>query len=76
MTPLPTEAQEYLGSLQSERGLSLNTVAAYRRDLLDYFTQENREPWRDSLRTSGAEAWHARPGRGSLRRFAGITGSW
>ena len=38
MKPLPAEAEEYLGSLRSERGLSLNTVGAYRRDLLDYFT--------------------------------------
>ncbi len=38
MKPLPAEAEEFLGSLRSERGLSLNTVAAYRRDLLDYFT--------------------------------------
>ena len=38
MKPLPAEADEFLGSLRSERGLSLNTVAAYRRDLLDYFT--------------------------------------
>ncbi|MGB5532043.1 MAG: site-specific tyrosine recombinase [Acidimicrobiia bacterium] len=38
MTPLPADAEEFLGSLRSERGLSLNTVAAYRRDLLDYFT--------------------------------------
>jgi integrase/recombinase XerD len=37
MKPLPVEAEEYLGSLRSERGLSLNTVGAYRRDLLDYF---------------------------------------
>jgi len=37
MKPLPAEAEEFLGSLRSERGLSLNTVAAYRRDLLDYF---------------------------------------
>ena len=38
MKPLPAEAEEFLGSLRSERGLSLNTVAAYRRDLQDYFT--------------------------------------
>jgi integrase/recombinase XerD len=38
MTALPAAAEEFLGSLRSERGLSLNTVTAYRRDLLDYFT--------------------------------------
>ena len=53
MTPLPTEAQEYLGSLQSERGLALNTVAAYRRDLLDYFT------YLDAAGESGAVAGFA-----------------
>jgi integrase/recombinase XerD len=37
MKSLPAEAEEYLGSLRSERGLSRNTVGAYRRDLLDYF---------------------------------------
>ncbi len=34
---LPAEAEEFLGALRSERGLSLNTVVAYRRDLTDYF---------------------------------------
>jgi len=38
MTPLPPEAEEFLGSLRSERGLAVNTVAAYRRDLEDYFS--------------------------------------
>ena len=37
MTPLPANAEEFLGSLRSERGLSVNTVTAYRRDLRDYF---------------------------------------
>ena len=44
MSSLPTEAEEFLGALRSERGLSLNTTRAYRRDLLDYFS---------FLRTSG-----------------------
>ena len=35
-TVLPAEAEEFLGALRSERGLSLNTVVAYRRDLTDY----------------------------------------
>ena len=38
MSSLPTEAEEFLGALRSERGLSLNTTRAYRRDLLDYFS--------------------------------------
>ena len=38
MSALPTEAEEFLGALRSERGLSLNTTRAYRRDLLDYFS--------------------------------------
>src|SRR5262249_56840054 len=29
---------EYLGALQSERGASRNTLAAYRRDLQDFLT--------------------------------------
>jgi integrase/recombinase XerD len=37
MNPLPAEAEEFLGALRSERGLAANTVAAYRRDLADYF---------------------------------------
>jgi len=36
-TLLPAEAEEFLGAIRSERGLSLNTVVAYRRDLTDYF---------------------------------------
>jgi integrase/recombinase XerD len=34
---LTAEAEEFLGALRSERGLSRNTVVAYRRDLTDYF---------------------------------------
>jgi len=36
VTPLPDQAEEYLASLRSERGLSTNTLAAYRRDLTQY----------------------------------------
>ena len=36
-TGLPAEAAEFLGALRSERGLAVNTVVAYRRDLADYF---------------------------------------
>ncbi|MEN8235015.1 MAG: site-specific tyrosine recombinase [Actinomycetota bacterium] len=37
MTDLPSIAEEFLGALRSERGLAANTVAAYRRDLTEYF---------------------------------------
>ncbi len=37
MTALSPEAEEYLAALRSERGLADNTVAAYRRDLTQYF---------------------------------------
>jgi len=37
MRSLPADAEEYLGSLRSERGLSVNTATAYRGDLRDYF---------------------------------------
>jgi integrase/recombinase XerD len=37
MKPLPADAEEFLGAMRSERGLSVNTVTAYRRDLRDYF---------------------------------------
>ncbi|MEN8114605.1 MAG: site-specific tyrosine recombinase XerD, partial [Actinomycetota bacterium] len=37
MTHLPPTAAEFLGALRSERGLATNTVAAYRRDLTEYF---------------------------------------
>jgi integrase/recombinase XerD len=37
MNALAPEAEEYLASLRSERGLAVNTVAAYRRDLGQYF---------------------------------------
>ena len=33
---LPTEAEEFLGWMASERGRSANTLAAYRRDLSGY----------------------------------------
>lgn len=34
--PLPDHAQEFLISIRSERGLSINTATAYRRDLAQY----------------------------------------
>ena len=37
MKTLVTDAEEYLAALRSERGLATNTVAAYRRDLGQYF---------------------------------------
>jgi integrase/recombinase XerD len=36
MKTLEPDAEEYLASLRSERGLAVNTVAAYRRDLREY----------------------------------------
>jgi len=36
VTSLPDQAEEYLASLRSERGLATNTLAAYRRDLTQY----------------------------------------
>ncbi len=58
---LPAGADEFLGALSSERGLSANTVAAYRSDLAQYFdTLDGREPSAEavsrfvaSLRTRG-----------------------
>ena len=37
MKTLVGDAEEYLAALRSERGLAINTVAAYRRDLGQYF---------------------------------------
>jgi len=37
MNTLSREAEEYLAALRAERGLSVNTVTAYRRDLGQYF---------------------------------------
>ncbi len=34
--PLPEHAEEFLAALRAERGLSANTIAAYRRDLSQY----------------------------------------
>jgi integrase/recombinase XerD len=42
MSPLPPEAEEFVGALRSERGLAINTIAAYRRDLGDYFAYLER----------------------------------
>lgn len=60
MTTLAPEAEEYLASLRSERGLSMNTVAAYRRDLGQYFaflddddTESSAEAFVSHLRGAG-----------------------
>lgn len=46
MSDLPRGADEYLAAMRAERGLSANTVAAYRRDLSQYgrFVAERGEP--------------------------------
>jgi integrase/recombinase XerD len=47
MTGLRPGVEDYLSSLTSERGLSVNTIAAYRRDLdqyLDFLDQKEPEP--------------------------------
>ena len=36
ISPLAPGVEEFLASLRAERGLAVNTLAAYRRDLLDY----------------------------------------
>lgn len=57
MTTLAPEAEEYLAALRSERGLAVNTVVAYRRDLAQYFAYLD-----DPETTPGATAqdfvWH------------------
>lgn len=40
--PLPDHGEEFLASARAERGLSANTVAAYRRDLRQYETVRRR----------------------------------
>ncbi|HEY7584569.1 MAG TPA: site-specific tyrosine recombinase [Acidimicrobiia bacterium] len=47
MTGIRPGVEDYLSSLTSERGLSVNTIAAYRRDLdqyLDFLDQKEPEP--------------------------------
>ena len=46
--PLPEHADEFLGALRAERGLSDNTVAAYRRDLDQYQRHLDRTSARPS----------------------------
>lgn len=60
MKTLVPEAEEYLASLRSERGLAVNTVAAYRRDLGQYFaflddddTDSSADAFISHLRGSG-----------------------
>lgn len=47
MTGLRPGVEDYLSSLSAERGLSLNTIAAYRRDLdqyMDFLDEKEPEP--------------------------------
>jgi integrase/recombinase XerD len=60
---LVPDAEEYLASLRSERGLAVNTVAAYRRDLGQYFafledekTESSAAAFVSHLRGSGLAA--------------------
>ncbi|MEA3511066.1 MAG: site-specific tyrosine recombinase XerD [Actinomycetota bacterium] len=75
MTPLPPDAEEFLGSLRSERGLSVNTVSAYRRDLRDYFECLDRDE--DSRGVEGfvAELSHRGLARSTrARKLAAVRG--
>jgi integrase/recombinase XerD len=63
MRTLVPDAEEYLASLRSERGLAVNTVAAYRRDLGQYFafledekTESSAAAFVSHLRGSGLAA--------------------
>lgn len=49
---LPEHAEEFLAAARAERGLSTNTVAAYRRDLIGY------EATRSGTGLDGADAIH------------------
>ena len=51
---LPDHADEFLPALRAERGLSLNTVAAYRRDLEQYqahLDETSQGPSEDAIRS-------------------------
>ncbi len=44
ISPLAPGVEEFLASLRAERGLAVNTLAAYRRDLLDYLDYLGEAP--------------------------------
>lgn len=60
MTPLPDQAEEYLASLRSERGLATNTLAAYRRDLTQYLDSLEGAPPDPRLVSAFVEELHGR----------------
>lgn len=60
MTPLPDQAEEYLASLRSERGLATNTLAAYRRDLTQYLDSLEGGPPDPRLVSAFVEELHGR----------------
>ena len=60
MTPLPDQAEEYLASLRSERGLATNTLAAYRRDLTQYLDSLEGAPPDPGLVSAFVEELHGR----------------
>ena len=73
---LPDHAEDFLGSMRAERGLSRNTVDAYRRDLRQYqSTLEDRgaEPSADAIRVHLTSMREAGLAPSSIaRKFASI----
>lgn len=73
---MPRDATEYLSHLAIERGLSANTVTAYRRDLTDYFSfLGHRDPTPETMDDFVLEL-HARElSRSTIaRRVAAVRG--
>ena len=75
MKPLPPDAEEFLGSLRSERGLSVNTATAYRRDLRDYFEFLDRDERSRGVEGFVAELAHRGLARSTrARKLAAVRG--